>query len=311
MNRELRDVTQHTHAPQTASALMAAAICCGVIALVCDHAAASYTAKINSTPDYTQTDATYGGFADGGVNYCAPVAVSNSLMWLANNGFPALSPHTADPKHDQFVVADDLGRNYMDAIDGTSASQLCNGLDQYLTDKGYTSHQIAYQGWRYTDSEYDSGIDVPDIASLKAGIEGIAGVWLNIGWYDYNAATDTYTRFNGHWITLLGYGHDGTGDNPDYLIAHDPAPRAGTTFANEYIEAIELTSGTLSGSYSGLPRSAVGFYELAGGIHVRSDADAALLDGVVILTMVPEPGTSIILITGAIALMCRSRQSHL
>ena len=57
---------------------------------------AAYLDKVYSTPDLTQTDPR-GSFADGGENFCAPVAVSNSFVWLSNNGYPKLLPSIKIP----------------------------------------------------------------------------------------------------------------------------------------------------------------------------------------------------------------------
>ena len=55
-----------------------------------------YTEKLD-TPDLMQTDPD-GRLPDGGKKYCAPVAVSNSFMWLAENGFENLAPKLRDRK---------------------------------------------------------------------------------------------------------------------------------------------------------------------------------------------------------------------
>jgi hypothetical protein len=246
--------------------------------------------KINITPDYTQTDLTYGGFPGGGGQYCCPVSVSNSLVWLADNGFPNLAPRSDDRKRDQFDVAYVLGSpSYMNTSleNGTGSNKLCNGLKQYILDKGYTYNRLEFQGWRYVEPEFDTGEDTPDLNWVKHGVKGYGSVWLNIGWYTYDSLTDEYTRIGGHWITLVGYGHDGSSPNPDYLIAHDPASRAGTTFANEYILPMQINSGTLKGAYACLPHSAVGFYKMTDGMHISFRADFGILDAVIVLEMQP------------------------
>jgi hypothetical protein len=143
--------------------------------------------KIYAIPDYTQTDSSYGGFPGGGSNYCAPTSVSNSLMWLANNGFGNLAPNTSDRKKDQYDIivglADNMGT---DPTEGTNVNQLIPGLQKYISDRGYNEFQIKYQGWRPHPQESDTGVDVPDIGWIKNGIDGTGSVWLNIGWYTYD-----------------------------------------------------------------------------------------------------------------------------
>ena len=254
-------------------------------------AAGSYTEKIFTTPDYLQTDSAYGGLPGGGSNYCGPVSASNSIMWLADRGYAGLAPDTGDRKYDQFLVAEELGTVYMNSHNGTSAWELTNGLKNYVVMSGYSSpayRSIEYQGWRYVSSQFDTGIDVPELDWIRSGVEGFRSAWLNVGWYDYSAGTDTYTRIGGHWITLVGYGHDGQVEAPDYFVAHDPAPRAGSGFANECVLPEEILSGTLTGA-TGLPRSAAGYYKMTGGMHVKGSADFGILDGAVVWTM-SNPG---------------------
>jgi hypothetical protein len=42
--------------------------------------------------------ATLAGFENSGDEYCAPTAVSNSLMWLANHGYRNLKPNATSDK---------------------------------------------------------------------------------------------------------------------------------------------------------------------------------------------------------------------
>jgi len=66
-----------------------------------------YTEKINSIPDMTQTDPA-AKLPNGGRSHCGPVAVSNSLMWLAGNGFENLSPNLQDRRKAHFEIARSL-----------------------------------------------------------------------------------------------------------------------------------------------------------------------------------------------------------
>ena len=258
-----------------------------------------YVAKIYTTPDYYQLDPDYGGLPHlpgdpPGAQYCAPVAVSNSLMWLDDNGFDDwVAPDTTDRKKDQFDTIVELGSpSYMNTslVSGTGVYNLTWGVHNYVLDRGYEYIRLEYQGWRYHSPQFSTGIDVPNLDWVKRGIEGYGSVWLNVGWYTYDAASDEYTRVGGHWLTLVGYGHDGSGEDPRYLVVHDPGSGGG--LANEYIFPERINSGTLRGPYEGLPRSAVGFHKLiwTAGMHVSSSADPAILDGVVVLEM-PTPLT--------------------
>ena len=91
----------------------------------------------------------------------------------------------------------------------------------------------------------------------------------------------------GHFVTLVGYGYDGNSPNPNYLIVHDPASRAGMVL-NEYILPMRINSGLLHNSYSGnnSGRDAEGFYKMEG-IHTHPGADFGILNGVAVLEMNP------------------------
>ena len=53
------------------------------------HAQSSHRTKASQVPDFLQTDRE-AGFARSGSQFCAPTAVSNSLMWLADHGYEDL-----------------------------------------------------------------------------------------------------------------------------------------------------------------------------------------------------------------------------
>jgi hypothetical protein len=235
-----------------------------------------YLDKVDELPDYYQRNGAYGGFPRGGSVYCGPAAVSNSIIWLADNGYPDLVPSSGDRARDQHgTIAELASRKYMGlGWGGIGPNGLARGLTRYIADKGYGQGQLLYQGWRRVAAEFRSGVAVPDIDSLKAGTIGMRNAYLNVGWYDHDRDSDTWTRTGGHWVAVVGYGHDGTGVNPDCLVVHDPA--SGSRF-NEYWELVELTGGTMAGNYSGLPRAATGFHRIEG----RN----AIVDCIVVLTM--------------------------
>ena len=72
-----------------------------------------YTEKVDSTADMTQTDPA-ARLPNGGRAHCGPVSVSNSLMWLAENGFDKLVTSLPDRRKAQFELARTLGsKKYM------------------------------------------------------------------------------------------------------------------------------------------------------------------------------------------------------
>jgi hypothetical protein len=246
----------------------------------------AYTEKLN-TPDLLQTDPD-GHLPNGGKDYCAPVSVSNSFIWLAENGFDNLAPKLKDRKKAQIELARTLGKKeYMNsADDGTGMFGLFRGVSKYIKDKGYEHKYFKYQGWRNHPRELSFNVDIPKLNWLKKGLRGNSAVWLNVGWYKYNPKTNDYLRIGGHWVTLVGYGVDSHGkENSNILIIHDPSSRAGKDFSHEYVQVKLIKTGRLTGDKKGLPRSAKGYYKLRGGMHIKKTAGFAILDGAIVLKM--------------------------
>ena len=226
--------------------------------------AGGHTDFINDIPDFTQSRITARQYGYGS-EMCAPVAVSNSLVWMANI------------RGDQAGLAKLLASSrYMntDLCKGTSTSDLLNGVDAIAMDMfgGYRS--LEYQGWKKHPVKYSTRTRLPDYDWITDGIGKDSAVWLNVGWYQYDRHNNTYHRVGGHWVTLVGY-------DSRVLIIHDPAPRAGLSFANEYVSTSIIGSGVLAGKISGLPVPARGYLLLGDGMHLKKVADVAIIDGAV------------------------------
>jgi len=230
--------------------------------------AAANTDFINEIPDFTQSQIT-GWEHRNGSQYCGPVAVSNSLYWLAGM--------TGSPENLIKLLASSRYMN-TDVRKGTRTTQMLNGIHAMATDMfgGYGS--LEYQGWKLHPSRFSAGIMVPDFHWITQELSQDAAVWLNVGWYRYDREENLYHRVGGHWVTLVGY-------DRNVLIIHDPAPRAGQSFANEYVHTSVIKSGTLAGRLAGLPRSAEGYLLLGNGMHIKSTADVAIVDGAIRLKL--------------------------
>ena len=241
-----------------------------LLLLLASGAAFASTAWIHRIPDFTQTHVR-GAKAGNGQQYCGPVAVSNSFMWLAGQ------------EEGQLELIEKLASaGYMNTSleNGTGTTGILRGADRLARELfgGYAS--LEYQGWRKHPETYSSGVEVPQLRWIREGISGRSAVWLNIGWYRFDPSKDEYHRFGGHWVTLVG-------SEGNTLILHDPSPRAGESFANEHVRFRRLNTGRLVGRKAGLPRSARGHLLLGEGMHMKARADAALLDGAVVLRLDP------------------------
>ena len=169
---------------------------------------------------------------------------------------------------------------------GCTVKQLTRGVDTYLRRQGEKNYYLKFQGWRPHDNRHATGLFGPRITWIKNILNAPrSAVWLNVGWYCETPDQDSYRRIGGHWVTAVGYGIDEKGrPNPDYLIIHDPAPRAGPP-APEFVKLSRITSGVLPGVHKNLPRPAAGFYLMQGGMHLKREAHHAILDGAVGLVL--------------------------
>src|SRR6202034_2187503 len=119
----------------------------------------AYLDKVSSTPDLTQTDPR-GQFAENGTNYCAPVAVSNSFVWLSDHGYPKLLPDSGknispankqtELLNRQIALAKILSSpEFMNtkADEGTYVDNVLLGIKKYVQKQGYAIKQLSYQGF--------------------------------------------------------------------------------------------------------------------------------------------------------------------
>ena len=266
--------------------LLVLVLCLGFVSAA---AAQVFTERMNSIPDITQTDPKV-KFPHGGFHYCGPAAVSNSLMWLAANGYDKLLPKKGCPTGTQAEMACLLGEKYMETRldEGTSPAALLEGVAQFIKDCGYRYSKLQYEGWRQHPSQFDTGVVAPNLDWIKSGLlPGDSAVWLNLGWYRHDRKTDRYERLGGHWITLVGFGADKNGkEDPNSLVVHDPA-KLGQSGRNEYIRVEKIAAGQIHGA-SGVFVNAAGFHKIADGLNLRNESDVAILDGAVVLQMLAK-----------------------
>lgn len=237
----------------------------------------SHRAKATQTPDFMQTDRE-GGFAKGGSQYCAPVAVSNSLMYLAANGYDDLRPEGTAKRAQIALIRTLASKEYMSTSPtmGTDPDRVLAGIEAYVNDAGYSIEELSFEGWRPVPEEYAYS-ELPDLDDVRTAIaDAQSAVWLNVGWYTYDEDTGDYKRSGGHWVTVVGY----VGDD---LLIHDPQPAAGSAARTQRISFEEIAEGQLTGRYPNLPRDAAGYYEVGG--EMVSGKKTCILDGVVFLKL--------------------------
>ncbi|MDG5814337.1 hypothetical protein QA601_04560 [Chitinispirillales bacterium ANBcel5] len=241
-----------------------------------------FTDIIDSFPNYYQRDRAFGGFEYRGRVYCGPVSVSNAFMRLINNGHYQLFPRTSDVEHDQHQLITLLGSSeYFNTRNrGTSPHTLTKGLEKFFKDRGIDEAKIVYHGWRKVPQRFSAtGVQVPHLNDLKEALYTMDGVLLNFGWYRYNPQKNEYERTGGHWVTFVGYGHNGIDVDPYSLIYRDSETR---NRINDYVTVEKIDSGTITGNLNNLPHDAKGYYKFR-----ATRSRVGIIDGAVAFKLPP------------------------
>lgn len=263
------------------------------LTLVTVNAFAEFPVQIDGMPDFCQTDKE-GRFYDGGRKFCGPVAASNSIMWLAQRGYPQLIDRNESDKAVQIELIRTLGSpSHMktEGNDGTGPLRFMQGLHAYVTDRGGKIERLEYQGWVPVPREFNPTRSRPTLDWMCRAVELPGGMaCINVGWYTHDEATDTYTRHGGHWMTVVGGGVDQDGNQDDsILLLHDPAPRSGKGKVTHYSRVEELTDGKLVGTKRGLPNQAKDLFVIRNGIInkqvVKGKSTHPIIDGAVVMVL--------------------------
>jgi len=217
---------------------------------------------LSNIPDLPQLGPQFGSVYASEM-LCAPVAVSNSLMWLQDNF----------SRPDQIALVDKLAHyRYMATSphQGTGPTGVLFGVEKYLKEFGLEFRRLEYAGIRTVPDRFRAGGKL-SLAWLHSGLAPRSAVWLNLGWYS-QLAPGVYRREFGHWVTLVGF-KDGK------LLVHDPGPWQA---APEPLAVVSNKVWLLDAQE----------WYLAPTVLELSDApgpgyDYTLLDGAVILTVNP------------------------
>lgn len=239
-------------------------------------------------PSFLQTDPA-AGLPNGGRMYCAPVAISNSLMVLFAR---ELGPQGIDQVGLIKLLAS-RGYMYTDPKKGTRApNQVLRAVRKFLRKRGVEDFSLRLVGIRDCDREFARGHLKPSLQTIRSSLASGAAVWLIVGWYDHDPESGVYQRSDGHWVTAVGYGTDPAGrPDPGFLSIHDP--RLGGRLR---IGMRLLGEGRIEGASPDYRFPAQGIYQLATGLPLKRGADCALLEAVVILKI---PGRSVLDCSGS------------
>jgi len=218
--------------------------------------------KFRTMPDFWQLDPR-GHFADGGLMYCGPVAVSNSLAYLAHHGFPGLLHRGEDDRPQIDLINLLASPDYINTnpTRGSGPYNILRGVEKYVDEQGYRCATLAYEGWRKVGPYVKASR--PDLGWIKDSILNPHGVvWLNIGWFT-RLDSGHYRRSGGHFLTLVGFDPG----NPMTLLIHNPemygqgAKASDPTRFELHLKPME--AGTCE-SEDGQTQNADGLYEVSG-----------------------------------------------
>ncbi|MGB0578396.1 MAG: hypothetical protein ACPGVU_01720 [Limisphaerales bacterium] len=243
-----------------------------LVALLLFPLALSAADRAREMPDFCQGDTRHGKLPRSGASYCAPVALSNTLMWLDENGFPKLVKDNANPGRKQFELARLLGTDdYVDTdpVTGTPPKNVAYGIERYVKACGYKV-KVETMNWR---SRVRRVGRVMDRDWVSKTVQNGGQVLLNIGWC--LDKSDHYYRAAGHFVTIADV--KGTTAKPIFLI-HDPAKRDGLEKRTIECRFVPLPADKQLRLKSGIATSTKGFYELQG-VRVKKDHDLAIIDG--------------------------------
>jgi len=247
----------------------------------------AHTDRIAATPDLCQTDKS-AAFADGGKQFCGPVAVSDHFVWLANHGYPQLFHSATKGKNGQVELAKALAaEKYMDTADlgGTQPPRLMAAVRAYVTDRGYEVARLEYRGYLPSKGDFESAGPHFDLDWLRHGVASPrACTWLNIQWSKLDAATGQYTDIDRHWLCVVGYGEDAKKKPAPQLFAvHDPSGRSGLAKKTEFVTLQEIKTGQIA--IRNKSHDAKGHYEILEGLTFKEGSDRAVVIGAVQLEL--------------------------
>ena len=249
--------------------------------------------------------------------YCGPSAASNWLKYFDEQGYNFVddSLSSSNSVRQQFSIIKTLGEDkYMKTQSskesGTGFSSFIRGIDQYVTSHGHKIKKLEYYGWRLVNNQtYRRANIIPDPNIIREKFGENTAIWLSLGWYEKDSSSNTYERKSGHYVTVAGFGHNGTESDSDYLILHDSSKRSKTT-TNEYVQFTQLPAdaemikgcGNICNEFThhGSSISFGDLYQITGDIAINtgSGANTAIIDGIYILQLeetdeAPETDVSI------------------
>jgi hypothetical protein len=245
--------------------------------------AAAAPDKGAQTPCFWQRDPD-GEFENEGRNHCAPVAISDGLIYLsAARGFSDL---VAETGHDgQMALVNDLAEKMAtDAVEGTSPDKIVTGLLSYAETRGYSFDRLEVATWRSlraSNRKYKVAAKPALNWMIAAAKDPDTVEVLNFGWYKQED-DGTYTRHSGHWVNVIGAG-PGAGQ----LQVHNPMLQPDKQVTDTVVTLKRLDDNFVLTMESGDELKLAGYYEAEGpGLPFNNNKyAAAVLDSVIVFKL--------------------------
>jgi hypothetical protein len=238
------------------------------------------------TPHFWQLDPR-GGFKNGGKDYCGPVAISDSLVYLAHHGFPELLPDGEGDQAQIDLINSLASPHYLgtDPDKGTGSGSVLRGIEKYVVAHGYQCTTMEYKGMYELGRREREFIvaDRPDLDWMKKGmLDPHGAVWLAVGWYT-QTGEGHWKRTGGHWVPMVGF----DAADPCALLIHNPGTRGNGDRpddpAQDVVHLKEVSAGTLDMD-DGPEHDAAGRYILSGpGLPIGPDKVAFLDSAIVVV----------------------------
>ena len=227
-------------------------------------------------PDFFQT---HEKLPNKGVKYCAPVVVSNILVYLDTNGFPNMLKAETPNEEDQLELIKLLGsKDYMaTASHGTNPPAVMKGLEKYVKEKGYKV-DIKYKG--FEGGEYLTDKELPSPKWLEEEWEKGSHAVMRFGfYYPDDKKKGLLVRWGGHYVTVVEC------KNSNEIYVHDPIPadKNDKLPKRELHKFIQLPEVTLLRDRE-LPKETVsgkGYWSLDPA-SIRYKAPSMILEGIIV-----------------------------
>jgi hypothetical protein len=251
------------------------------------------TDKVKLTPHFYQRDPRF-NLTVSGLDYCVPVAISDSLFYFSEHGFSKLgSPDISNREFAQMEMVRTLvSGDYMATSEnGTTPSHAIYGIRRFISERGYFCQRLEYEGWRtlFGPVRRTKIAEYPKLDWLKTAVaEPNGAAWLLVGFYVHGDEPDQWRKVHGHALAVVGYGTDGVISNPNILLIDNPGvANLSGELKDQTILLTPAEGAKLISDHEDLPDKPAGLLRISGpGLAIAPGKyDAAFLEGAIVLVI--------------------------